>query len=194
MARRRLLALTGEGGDGERGGGAAHRGTTRSPESPRVAVLVPRATRGEQVVRAHQAQHALAAHADHLRPQPRVHLPMPLAVERTGREDGANLHDQGVVGKRGLWPTLPAVRRRDDHRGRVRGDPEGIRDADQYLLHAPLAPGAHWTAVQNLVVQHFTVAAIDATVKTRAGAFSKCVVVRNESPVASLRCCYFSSS
>jgi len=37
--------------------------------------------------------------------------------------------------------------------------------------------------VQNLVVQHFTVAAADATVKTRAGAFSKCVVVRNESPV-----------
>jgi hypothetical protein len=71
----------------------------------------------------------------------------------------------------------------DDHRGRVRADSEGIRDADQYLLHAPLAPGAHWTAVQNLVVQHFTVASTDATVKTRAGSFMGCVVVRNESPI-----------
>jgi hypothetical protein len=38
--------------------------------------------------------------------------------------------------------------------------------------------------VQNLVVQHFTVTSIDATVKTRAGTFNKCVVVRNESPLA----------
>jgi hypothetical protein len=71
----------------------------------------------------------------------------------------------------------------DDHRGRVRSDSEGNRDADQYLLRAPLKAGAQWTAVQNLVVQHFTVAAVDATVKTRAGEFDKCVVVRNESPL-----------
>jgi hypothetical protein len=81
-----------------------------------------------------------------------------------------------IIGRDGPWFV-------DDHRGRVRADSEGVRDADQYLLHAPLTPGAHWTAVQNLVVQHFTVAAVDATVKTRAGAFSKCVVVRNESPL-----------
>ncbi len=81
-----------------------------------------------------------------------------------------------IVGRDGPWFV-------DDHRGRVRADAEGVRDADQYLLHAPLIPGARWTAVQNLVVQHFTVAAVDATVKTRAGAFGKCVVVRNESPL-----------
>ena len=72
----------------------------------------------------------------------------------------------------------------DDHRGRIRLDADGVRDADQYLLRAPLTPGAHWTAVQNLVVQHFTVAAVDATAKTRAGEFTGCVVVRNEAPLA----------
>jgi len=65
----------------------------------------------------------------------------------------------------------------------VRAGAEGLREADQALLPAPLPPGAHWTAVQNLVVQHFTVAAVEETVKTRAGAFTKCVVVRNESPL-----------
>jgi len=71
----------------------------------------------------------------------------------------------------------------DDHRGRIRADAEGVRDADQYLLRAPLTPGAQWTAVQNLVVQHFTVASVGATATTRAGEFTGCVVVRNESPL-----------
>ena len=71
----------------------------------------------------------------------------------------------------------------DDHRGRIRVDSEGVRDTDQYLLRAPLTAGAHWTAVQNLVVQHFTVAAVGATATTRAGEFTGCVVVRNESPL-----------
>ena len=104
----------------------------------------------------------------------------PLAVGNSWTYEytpGARRETIQIVGRDGPWFI-------DDHRGRVRGDSEGIRDADQYLLHAPLAPGAHWTAVQNLVVQHFTVASVDATVKTRAGGFSKCVVVRNESPVA----------
>ena len=109
---------------------------------------------------------------------PAVYYPLALGNSWTYEyTPGARRETIQIVGRDGPWFL-------DDHRGRVRGDPEGIRDADQYLLHAPLAPGAHWTAVQNLVVQHFTVAAIDATVKTRAGAFSKCVVVRNESPVA----------
>ena len=82
-----------------------------------------------------------------------------------------------IVGRDGAWFL-------DDHRGRVRSDAEGVRDADQYLLHAPLTAGAEWTAVQNLVVQHFVVASIDATAKTRAGSFTDCVVVRNESPLA----------
>ena len=70
-------------------------------------------------------------------------------------------------------------RRREEQLGLV----VGIRDADQYLLHAPLTAGAEWTAVQNLVVQHFAVTSVDATVKTRAGTFANCVVVRNESPL-----------
>jgi hypothetical protein len=89
---------------------------------------------------------------------------------------GARRETIQIVGRDGPWFL-------DDHRGRVRIDSEGVRDADQYLLHAPLTAGAHWTAVQNLVVQHFTVTSIDATVKTRAGTFSNCVVVRNESPL-----------
>jgi hypothetical protein len=109
---------------------------------------------------------------------PAVYYPLALGNSWTYEyTPGARRETIQIVGRDGPWFV-------DDHRGRVRGDPEGIRDADQYLLHAPLTQGAHWTAVQNLVVQHFTVAAIDATVNTRAGAFSKCVVVRNESPVA----------
>lgn len=89
---------------------------------------------------------------------------------------GARRETIQIVGRDGPWFL-------DDHRGRVRSDADGVRDADQYLLHAPLTEGAEWTAVQNLVVQHFRVASIDATVKTRAGSFTNCVVVRNESPL-----------
>ena len=103
----------------------------------------------------------------------------PLAVGNSWTYEytpGARRETIQIVSREGPWFL-------DDHRGRVRADSEGIRDADQYLLRAPLTAGAHWTAVQNLVVQHFTVAAVDATVRTRAGEFSKCVVVRNESPL-----------
>ena len=89
---------------------------------------------------------------------------------------GARRETIQIVGRDGPWFL-------DDHRGRVRSDSEGIRDSDQYLLHTPLTTGAEWTAVQNLVVQHFKVTSIDATVKTRAGSFTNCVVVRNESPL-----------
>src|SRR6266852_1982559 len=108
---------------------------------------------------------------------PAIYYPLALGNSWTYEyTPGARRETIQIVGRDGPWFV-------DDHRGRVRADAEGVRDADQYLLHAPLTPGAHWTAVQNLVVQHFTVAAVDATVKTRAGAFSKCVVVRNESPL-----------
>jgi hypothetical protein len=89
---------------------------------------------------------------------------------------GARRETIQIVSRDGAWFV-------DDHRGRVRSDADGIRDADQYLLHAPLTAGAEWTAVQNLIVQHFTVTSVDAEVKTRAGSFSDCVVVRNESPL-----------
>jgi hypothetical protein len=104
----------------------------------------------------------------------------PLAVGNSWTYEytpGAARETIQIVGRDGAWYL-------DDHRGRIRADPDGIRDADRYLLHAPLTPGAHWTAVQNLVVQHFTVASVDAAVRTRAGEFSRCVVVRNESPLS----------
>ena len=103
----------------------------------------------------------------------------PLAVGNSWTYEytpGARRETIQIVGRDGPWFV-------DDHRGRVRADAEGVRDPDQYLLHAPLTPGARWTAVQNLVVQHFTVTAVDATAQTRAGEFSGCVVVRNESPL-----------
>jgi hypothetical protein len=103
----------------------------------------------------------------------------PLAVGNSWTYEytpGARRETIQIVGRDGPWYL-------DDHRGRVRSDSDGIRDADQYLLHAPLTAGAEWTAVQNLVVQHFAVTSVDATVKTRAGTFANCVVVRNESPL-----------
>ena len=91
-----------------------------------IAMLVPRSTRRQQVLRPHQPQYALAAHADVPGPQPRVHLAMPLAVERAGREDGADRLDQRVVVELRLRPALPAVRRRHLRPGRV--DARDARD------------------------------------------------------------------
>ena len=85
----------------------------------RVAMLVPRPARHQEVVRPHQAEHALAADADALGTQPEVHLAMPLAVKRARREDRANRDEQLRVGERRLRAALPAARGR--HR-----DPDGV--------------------------------------------------------------------
>jgi hypothetical protein len=89
---------------------------------------------------------------------------------------GARRETIQIVGRDGPWFL-------DDHRGRFRAEPDGIRDADRYLLRTPLTAGARWTAVENLVVQRFEVIATDAQVSTRAGSFDGCVVVRNEQPL-----------
>lgn len=81
-----------------------------------------------------------------------------------------------IVGRDGAWFL-------DDHRGRLRADSDGIRDADHYLLKAPIEAGATWKAVDNLVVQKFEVVSTDASVVTQAGTFTKCAVIRNEQPV-----------
>ena len=81
-----------------------------------------------------------------------------------------------IVGRDGAWFI-------DDHRGRLRYESDGVRDADRYLLRTPLAAGAKWTAVENLVVQHFEVATMDASAVTEAGTFTRCAVVRNEQPL-----------
>jgi hypothetical protein len=92
--------------------------------------------------------------------------------------DASGAHEDTIqiVGKDGPWFI-------DDHRGRLRVDSEGVRDADRYLLHAPLELAARWSAVENLVVQRFEVATTDAKVQTKAGGFSNCIVVRNEQPL-----------
>jgi hypothetical protein len=83
-----------------------------------------------------------------------------------------------IVGRDGAWFL-------DDHRQRLLVDSEGVRDADRYLLRAPLKTGATWSAVDNLVVQRFQVTATEATAVTRAGKFTGCVIVRNEIPIGS---------
>jgi hypothetical protein len=62
-------------------------------------------------MRPHRAQHPLASHPYIARGDPGAYLAMPLAVERAGREDGADRSDQGGIGTRGLRPRFPAVRR-----------------------------------------------------------------------------------
>jgi hypothetical protein len=81
-----------------------------------------------------------------------------------------------IVGRDGPWFI-------DDHRGRLRYESDGVRDADRYLLRTPLAVGSKWTAVENLVVQRFEVVGMDASAVTRAGTFTHCAVVRNEQPL-----------
>ena len=82
-----------------------------------------------------------------------------------------------IVGRDGAWFV-------DDHRGRLRYENDGVRDADRYLLRTPLAAGAHWSAVENLVVQRFEVVSVDASAVTEAGTFTRCALVRNEQPLA----------
>jgi hypothetical protein len=82
-----------------------------------------------------------------------------------------------IVGRDGPWFL-------DDHRGRLRYESDGLRDADRYLLRTPLAAGAKWSAVENLVVQRFEVVSLDASLVTQAGTFTRCAVVRNEQPLA----------
>ena len=81
-----------------------------------------------------------------------------------------------IVGQDGPWFL-------DDHRGRLRYESDGVRDADRYLLRTPLAVGAKWSAVENLVVQHFEVISMTASLVTQAGTFTGCAVVRNEQPL-----------
>ena len=82
-----------------------------------------------------------------------------------------------IVGQDGAWFL-------DDHRGRLRYESDGVRDADRYLLRTPLAAGAKWSAVENLVVQRFEVISLEANLVTQAGTFTRCAVVRNEQPLA----------
>src|ERR687887_136842 len=42
-----------------------------------------------------------------------------------------------IVGRDGPWFI-------DDHRGRLRYESDGVRDADRYLLRSPLAAGSKW--------------------------------------------------
>jgi hypothetical protein len=81
-----------------------------------------------------------------------------------------------IIGQDGPWFI-------DDHRGRVRYDDLGVRDTDRYLIRSPVVAGAHWSAVENYVVQNFEIVNVDSTVTTQAGTFAHCVVVRTSTLV-----------
>jgi len=103
----------------------------------------------------------------------------PLAVGNswTYAQKGSNRQETiQIVGRDGPWFI-------DDHRGRLRYERDGVRDADRYLLRTPLQAGAKWTAVENLVVQRFEVTSMEGNAVTQAGTFTHCAVVRNEQPL-----------
>lgn len=103
----------------------------------------------------------------------------PLAVGNSWTYDvrGADKQETiQIIGRDGPWFL-------DDHRGRLRYENDGVRDSDRYLLRSPLAAGAKWSAVENLVVQRFEVTSLDASLVTQAGTFTRCAVVRNEQPL-----------
>ena len=108
-------------------------------------------------------------------PNEDAHLYYPLApgnswtyVEtRSGKQETIR-----IVGQDGPWFL-------DDHGGKLRYEPDGVRDADRYLLHTPIAMGSKWSAVENLIVQRFEVTAIG----TACGKFTGCATVRNEQPI-----------
>jgi hypothetical protein len=81
-----------------------------------------------------------------------------------------------IIGRDGSWFL-------DDHRGRLRYEADGVRDADRYLLRSPVSSGAKWSAVENLVVQRFEVVSTGGSAVTEAGTFTRCAVIRNEQPL-----------
>jgi hypothetical protein len=111
---------------------------------------------------------------------PAVFYPLAVGNEWTYDLGGERRETIRIVGRDGAWFL-------DDHRGRLRVEREGVRDADRFLLHTPLQAGAKWTAVENLVVQRFEVVSTQASAVTRAGTFTGCAVVRNEQPLDSRR-------
>jgi hypothetical protein len=112
-------------------------------------------------------------------PSPAIFFPLAVGNEWTytvsagGQTQQETIH---IVGRDGNWFL-------DDQRGRLRIEEDGVRDRDRYLLRAPIAPGASWTSVDNLVVQKFALAGTDVTLATPAGHFEHCVVVRNDQPL-----------
>jgi hypothetical protein len=103
----------------------------------------------------------------------------PLAVGNswTYAQSGAQKRETiRIIGRDGPWFL-------DDHRGRLRYERDGVRDADRYLLRTPLSEGAQWSAVENLLVQRFEVVSLGASLVTQAGTFTHCAVVRNEQPL-----------
>jgi hypothetical protein len=111
--------------------------------------------------------------------RPEAQIYYPLAVGNSWTYAVSGSPEQAVieiVGRDGEWFL-------DDHRGRLRYEPDGVRDADRYLLRTPLKAGTRWTTVENLVVQHFEIVGADSTVVTQAGTFTHCVVVRTSSTV-----------
>ena len=105
---------------------------------------------------------------------PAAYYPLAVGNSWTYQQRGSARREKiQIVGRDGPWFF-------DDHRGRLRYESDGVRDADRYLLRAPLTAGAHWNSVDNMVVQRFEVRSVDATAVTEAGTFTHCALIRNE--------------
>jgi hypothetical protein len=112
-------------------------------------------------------------------PPPSAQVYYPLAVGNSWTYEVSGSQEKAVieiVGRDGEWFL-------DDHRGRLRYEEGGVRDADRYLLRMPLKAGTRWSAVDNLVVQRFEIVSGDSSVVTQAGTFTHCVVVRTSATV-----------
>jgi hypothetical protein len=110
-------------------------------------------------------------------PKPEIYYPLAVGNSWTYSISGSPEKQViEIIGRDGAWYL-------DDHRGRLRYEDGGVRDADRYLLRPPIREGTRWTAVENLVVNRFEIASIDATAVTEAGTFTHCVVVRTSSTV-----------
>ena len=103
---------------------------------------------------------------------PGIYFPLAVGNRWTYRVEapGGEARDETIkiLGRDGPWFL-------DDHRQRLRTEPDGVRDADRYLLKAPLQSGAKWSSVDNLIVQRFEITATGISVTTRAGTFKDCI-------------------
>src|SRR5882672_5034662 len=76
----------------------------------------------QEPVEAHQAEHAILAHAPAVRPQPHAHLAMPFPVKGRLGQHGADRGDQVVVGTAGPRPSF-AGHHHHDRSLRIHGRP-----------------------------------------------------------------------
>jgi hypothetical protein len=73
---------------------------------------------------------------------------------------------------------------RDNQRGALAFDGEGLRDERRYLILGPIEPGRSWESrLDDGKVERYEIVATDATVAVPAGRFEDVLIVRGITPV-----------